>query len=568
MARIDATDALKMYQQAKTTRNPNESDWRLCSAYCLPRQYNSWGSEGPTVYNGNTTSAAKRVAYDTTGVLSLPKYMAVLERISTPHNMVWQALEASDKDLMKQRRVRAYFDELRNLLFSYRYNPNSRFIQAQGEGYGNLGCYGTAPKLISHRKPNALLREHSILYKSYSLRDIFILTNDEGDVEMVFRRFWLNCRQFKTKFPGVDMPKCFAAVSMAGADQQESKYEEFVHIVMARNDYDPEALDARRHPIVGSYLCVTDQAYVDEEHGFRSMPYIISRTFTESGNPYGFSPAMQALSSMGVASAIKKTTLKQGQKAADPVILTHDDGVMNGGVDLRPGAVNPGGVNKDGRLLINTLPTGNFQISDRLLESERADIRDSFFVTVFQKFIDKPEMTARQVMEMVAEQSAQLSPTMGRIQSEDLAPSTMREIDVLIEMGKIADGPNAPGLQMPPELIEARGEYNMVWTSPMAKGMYAEEVSGFMDSVDLALKIAEATGDSSHLDTFDFNVALPEIAYRRNVPERWLSSPEIKEAKAQSRQAAQQQQQLLENAAPLSAAAKNIAEVQQGAANG
>lgn len=554
MARPLANEVIKRYTDAKQIRSRNENDWRMASAYCLPRQYNSWTTDGPALFGAGQTNA-KRIAYDTTGVRALPKYMAVLERMCTPHNMKWHGLVVSDRSLARKRRVREYFDVLRDELFRMRYESRANFKQAVSESYASIGVYGTGPVYYGQRTPNALYRGPSLLYRACPLRDIFILVNDEGEVDTVIRRFWLNIRQFYQKFPGVDLPQSMKVKTTNGAIPSDNDFFEFIHITNPRNDYDPESIDVRRHPITGSYICVADQVYVGDEQGYRSQPYLTPRTFTEAGDPYGFSPAMQALPALGTASAMKKTVLKQGQKAVDPVLLAHDDGVMNGVVDLRPGSVNYGGVDKQGRKLIQALETGNFNVSEKLLEEERMDINDCFFVTLFQILTETPEMTATEVMERIAEKSALLSPTMGRVQSELLGPGIMREIDILDEMGRLPE--------MPPELIEAKGQYEIVYTSPMAKGMYAEEVSGFMRAVETALRVVEATQDQSHLDHFNFNTAIPEMSEYMAVPARWMNDPKVKDAIREQRSADQQQQEILKNAAPIAGAMKTAAQMQE-----
>jgi hypothetical protein len=285
------------------------------------------------------------------------------------------------------------------------------------------------------------------------------------------------------------------------------------------------------------------------------MPYRIPRTATIAGNPYGISPAVSVLAALGGASTVKKTYLKQGNKAVDPVLLAYDDGVLNGEVDLRPGAVNYGGVDKQGRPLIQPLATGNFRVAETLLADERRDIEDSFFVTLFQILNDTPEMTATEVMERVAEKASLLSPTMGRLQSEFLGPCIEREIDMLDELGMLPE--------MPPELIEAKGEYEVVYTSPLAKGQYAEEVSGFMRAVEMALGVANATQDPSHLDHFDFDTAIPEISDYMAVPARWTNDPKKIEAKRENRNAQAQQAELLKNAPALASAAQTAASMGQ-----
>lgn len=565
MARPLATDMISRYTAAKTQRNMHENDWRMASAYCLPRHYSAWTHDGIPNYGGATSAVqTRRVSYDSTGVLALPKYVAILERLATPHSMVWHNVVANDRSLMRKSRVRAYYEELNRMLYTQRYAHRANFRRSSAEVYAQLGVYGTGPVYTGQRTPNALSRTPSLLYKACPLRDIFILLNDEGEVDTVFRRFYLNVRQFKQKFPNDPLPKCMAGSVIDGKAPDDNKYWEFFHVVQPRTDHDPMALDSRRHPIVSSYVCVAEQEYVGDESGFRSMPYLTPRTMTESGDAYGFSPAMQALPALGTASAMKKTILKQGQKAADPVLLAHDDGVMNGPVDLRPGAVNYGGVDKQGRKMIQALDGGNFNIATELLQEERRDINDSFFVTLFQILTETPEMTATEVMERVAEKAALLSPTMGALQSEFLGPCLEREIDILIEMGKIADRANAPGLQMPPELIEAQGEYEIIYTSPMAKAMYAEEISGFMRSVEMATNLVNATKDPSHLDHFNFDTAIPEIADYLAVPSRWMNDEERKGAIKDSRDEQAQESEIIQNAGPIAGALKAAQGLQQG----
>lgn len=559
---IEAKDVLRLYQEAKSIRSPHENDMRMAAAYCMPWDYAAWQSNGPATFQGmGGLDGAKRVSYDSTGVRSLPKYVSILERIATPNGQRWHNLMPSDTSLRKKARVRNYFDVLTDRLFKYRYNPNAGFRIATNEMYGAMGCYGNGPMYIGMRRPKNRAQQPGLRYISCPIRDVFFLVDDEGEVMIVFRRFWLNVRQFMRKFPGVAMPGSMANEA-AKPVPSETRYFEFVHAVAYRGDdeYDPTRLDAKRHPVTGRYVSVEGQEYVGEDTGYQSIPYKIPRTTTVSGNPYGYSPAIIAMSALGSASVMKKTQLKQGNKAVDPVILTHDDGVLNGEVDQRPGAVNPGGLNAQGKRLIDVLPTGNFQVSELMLQSERSDIEDSFFVTLFQILNETPEMTATEVMERAAEKAALLSPTMGRLQTEFIGPCIERELEVLAELGVLP--------QMPPELIEAQGEYEVVYTSPMAKGMYAEEVSGFMRSFEFALSAANATQDPSSLDHYDLDVAIPEIADYMAVPARWMASEDRVREKREGRAKAQEQQQLLQNAPALASAAATAQKMQGGGNDG
>lgn len=551
MARPDPNLIVKLYEDAKSSRSVHENDWRTASAYCLPAHYATWQTQGPATYN-QQNSAVRRVAYDTTGARSLPKYVSILERLATPAGQKWHNLTASDPSLRKKRRVRAYFDEVSALLFKMRYDPKARFRVSTNEMYMSMGVYGNGPLYIGERKVTKFNRVPGIKYVACPLRDIFMLVDDEGELYAVFRRFWVNIRQFKTKFPDVPLP---VRMQAEGAKEQPSEqtYFEIVHYVCPNEEYDAGAIDVRRHPVLGMYVMVDGKEIIGEPTGYRSMPYKIPRTATVAGDPYGYSPAVMALASLGGASQMKKTYLKQGNKAVDPVLLAHDDNMMNGEVDLRPGAVNYGGIDRQGRVLIRALESGDFRVAEALLQDERSDIEDSFFVTLFQILTETPEMTATEVMERVAEKASLLSPTMGRLQSEFLGPTIEREIDILAELGKLP--------KMPPELIEAQGEYEVVYTSPLAKSMYAEEVSGFMRSVEMALNVSTATQDTSHLDHYDFDVAIPEIADHMAVPARWMRDEDnIKSRRAQREQQAKEAQ-VMQNAPALASAAKTAADM-------
>jgi hypothetical protein len=72
---------------------------------------------------------------------------------------------------------------------------------------------------------------------------------------------------------------------------------------------------------------------------------------------------MLVLPALKTLNAQKTVFLKQGHRAADPVLLLADDGIV--GMDMRPGAQNKGGVNSDGKPLVHTLPTGDIKISSK-----------------------------------------------------------------------------------------------------------------------------------------------------------------------------------------------------------
>lgn len=501
------------YNQARAIRLPYESEWRRSAAYCLPAQYHLWQTAGTAPTTPNNPASTVVFAHDSTARKAVPKFTTICHRLATPKSQIWHKAQASNRDLMKIRAVQLYFGELNRVVWSARYEAKARFSAAQTLHYASQGVYGTGVKFISTRRVTPLSPRSGLHYRNVNLRDCYVLLDEEGNVDTVFRDLFLTARQAEQKFKMERLPQRVKN-ELAKPNPSETEKFHFIHAVMPREDYEPGRMDARRYPLASVYVGVEEKALMDDAGGYSSWPYIVSRHFPDDA--YGVSPAQFAREAIGSANAMKKTLLKQGQKAVDPVLIGFDDGIVNGRVDMRPGAYNPGGVSSDGRKLIQTLDVGRVDIGAELLQNEQRDIEDAFFVKLFQILVDTPEMTATEVMERVAEKAALLAPTMEQMQSEDLSPSFEREIDILDQLNRLPE--------MPPELIEAAGEYDVVWTSPLAKSQRAEEVSGFTRIVEMATAAAQVTQDTRPLRRINFDRAIPEIADVLSVPPEWLHS--------------------------------------------
>ena len=80
--------------------------------------------------------------------------------------------------------------------------------------------------------------------------------------------------------------------------------------------------------------------------------------------------------------------------------------------------------NKDGKKMIDVLPTGNIVVGEKMMDIEKAIIHDAFLVTLFQILIDTPQMTATEVLQRAQEKGMLLAPTAGRMQAEFLGQLT------------------------------------------------------------------------------------------------------------------------------------------------
>jgi hypothetical protein len=286
------------------------------------------------------------------------------------------------------------------------------------------------------------------------------------------------------------------------------------------------------------------------EGGYRSFPAAISNYATAPGEVFGRSPAMDVLPALKTLNAEKKTFLKAGHRAADPVLLTTDDGITD--PSLRPGALNKGGWSLDGKPLIGTLPVGNIQINEKMMDMERALIEDAFLVNLFQMALnlkDLPQMTATQVIEITNQKGILLAPTVGN-QEDDLGHMIERELDVAEAIGEFDDDPMPPRLK---EAMRAGHKIVPIYTSPLSRAMRAQEAAGFMRAVEFSKELINITQDPSHLDWADLDVAMPEMADIAGSPPSWTASQDKIDQKRKARAQAMAQQQKIQ-AMPAEAA--------------
>lgn len=532
-------EVLRRQQAMESERSTWETHWQEIAERVLVRQSGSFNS---TPIPGDKRTDKQ---YDPTAALALDRFSAAMESMLTPRNGKWHRLRATDPRLNKAARVRRFFDEVTDLLFRHRYSPRANFASQKHEEYISLGAFGTGALFTDRRMPGPNDPRGGLRYRAIHLAEIYFLENFQGVPDTAHRKFKLTARQALQQFDPARLPEKVHTRANEKPDEQL----EFLHCVLPREDLDPGKADYRGMPFASYYVLRDDKAVVGQG-GFQTFPYSISRYVTAPGETYGRSPAMTVLPAIKVLNEQKKTSLKMGHRLTDPIILGHDDGVLDT-FSLKPGAMVPGGVNAQGQKLVHTLdmPNGQLNNLDKLMEMERSVINDAFLVTLFQILVDTPQMTATEVLERAREKGALLAPTMGRQQSEALGPMIERELDILVDMGAMPS--------MPPELLEAAGEFSVEYDSPLSRSMRAEEASGFMRTLEFATAYANVSQDPSVFDHFDFDTALPEIADIQAVPARWMADPDKVAGKRDGR-AQQAQVQTMVDAAPSAAAMMKV----------
>src|SRR5271166_1711781 len=527
------SDIMADFSQLQMWRNTTANQWEEISELILPTSRN-------TFYYGNYNWPGVKKTdrqIDATGASALRTFAAICDSLLTPRNQFWHGLAADDEYVMKDRQTKLWFETVSRILFKERYTPDANFSSQNQQNYTSLGAFGTASMYIDVLDTRPTGGVPGLRYRALPLGETFFRENHQGIIDYMIRWFRLTPRQ---------------------VEQKSELLYNFLHAIRPREDgsYDPERLDARGKPWMSHYVSMEGRCLMQDEGGYRMFPVAATRFDQTPGEMYGRSPAMLVLPALKTLNAQKRTFLKQGHRAADPVLLLADDGIVN--LNLRPGATNAGMMTQDGKPLVGVLPTGEIQISKEMMQEEKSIILDAFYVSLFQILTETPTMTATEVIERANEKGILLAPTMGRQQSEYLGPTIHREIDLLSYLRKLPP--------MPPRLREAKGSYQVVYTSPLARAARAQEAAGFMRTVETAKEITSITQDPSYLDPFDFDTAIPAIAEIQSVPPSWMASDDqiaVKRKNRAQQQAAQAQVQAMPAQAAMMKA--RAAMVQSGA---
>ena len=530
------SDIVMKQGQLESNRAVFESHWTEIAERCLPRQDD---------FQSQRTEGAKRTEkiFDATAVLALDRAASAIDSLITPATQTYHQLEPAEESLAEDHEVRLYLDDLTKLLFRMRYKPAANFASQAHECYVGLMAFGTMGMFIDD------VLGVGTRYKSIPLPELYIAENHAGIIDYIHRKFPLSARAAYQKW-GDKLPD----VIKKSVEKEPFRKFEFIHCVRPNDNIAPRRKDFRGMAWSSFYVSIEGKALLSEG-GYRTNPYAISRHVTAPRETYGRSPAMMVLPDIKMVNEMEKTIIRAAHKIVDPPLLLYGDGILSA-FATRPGALNFGGVDEQGRQLVHPMKTGsNLPIALEMTEQKRKVINDAFYVTLFQILVQNPQMTATEALIRAQEKGQLLAPTVGRQQSEFLGPTITRELDIASAAGVLPP--------MPDSLRDTGGGVKVVYTSPLARLRRAEDGVAIMRTIEAVAPIANIKPEV--MDLFDDDALVRELASINGVPAKVLRTKDAVAALREQRQAAQQEQTLLDGAETAANAAKSMAQAQQAA---
>lgn len=334
-------------------------------------------------------------------------------------------------------------DEVKKYLQKYdeamygEYN-NSNFYAILPEWFRDAGSIGTA-SLYTEEDIGRKVATHTVIHP----REVFIAEDVYGNVDTVFRKFFLTAKQAVDKFdkPGDKLSQTIKD----NAEDHPEKRHEFIHAVFYNTDRMFGSLLSKDKQYASIYVEMTiDATNLDgtvRESGFDINPYAVWRLRKNSDEIYGYSPAADAMVSIKKLNQMSRTLLKMAQMAAESPLNIPEH--MRGHTQIKPDGHN---YFERGGDKISAINTGSqYPIAIDREDKVRQIIEDAYgvdFFLVLQRA--EREMTATEILERQAEKSVILGPQVDSLEREGL---TKANDNVHV----IADG--AGRLPPPPQIL-------------------------------------------------------------------------------------------------------------------
>lgn len=392
-------------------------------------------------------------AYDGTPQSALGIWADGMQGVMVSQTLRWFVSEMEDIRMNSVDEVRQFLQEYDEAMYSeYR---RSNYYAVLPEWFRDAGSIGTAT-LYTEEDIGNETQVHTAIHP----REIFIEENHYGDVDVVFRKFFLTARQAVQKF---QENKLNPDIITDAGERPDKRYE-FIHAVFPNEDRQFNKLTSTNKRFKSVYVQIKgfqtqdgSDGLVVSEGGYDINPYAVWRFRKNSDEIYGYSPAADAIIETFSLNQIGKTMLKAAHLSVEGPYNVPEH--MRGNVRIEPKGYNYY-ENKDVITPVHTkidFPVG-IDREEKLIDLLESKYRVKFFLTLQRS---EREMTATEVMERKSEIAVLMGPQVDQLVREGLS----RKFDMVSFLADRAGRLPEP----PPILQESGGRINIRFVGPLAQ---------------------------------------------------------------------------------------------------
>ncbi|CAI1205475.1 Bacteriophage head to tail connecting protein [Serratia entomophila] len=532
----------KQLSQLVTARTSYDSHWKELSDFILP----NCGRFLTTDAGRNKRNT--KVVDPTGGLASRTLESGMLSGITSP-TRPWFSLSTPDKQLMDSWPVKMWLSQVVELMNDVMNKSN--WYQSLTVLYRYLGTFATGAISILEDEED-VIRTHVLPIGSY-----YISNSDRLQVDTVFRKFSMTCRQLVAKF-GLD--NVSDSVKSAWDTGAYETWFEVVHAVLPNTNRDTGKLNSKNKRYSSVYYESGGSGdKLLSESGFDEMPILVPRWDINGEDAYGSScPGILALGGVKALQLQQKRKDQAIDKLVNPPMVAPSS-MKNERLSLLPGDVSY--VNGAGDMGgFKPAYEINPRISELLesIQDGRQLTNECYFVPLFNMFsnINTRSMPIEAVNEMRDEKMLQIGPVLDRLNDELLDPAIDRIFNIMNRRG-----------MLPPPPEELQGQpLRVEYTSVMAQAQKAVGIGSIERFVGFIGNMA-AAGFQQAVDKLDVDQAIDEYGDMLGVPTTITKSDEQVQAEREQRAQQQQAAQNLQMGAGAADIAKTLSQSGTGDPN-
>jgi hypothetical protein len=534
-------DIRARFNAVKSARNTVQQTWARIEEFIAPyrgRFFEDSRSEGgvkwtyETVRDSTALESNKLLASNLNGNLTSP----VVQWFDVGFRDQNMATDADAKQWLEEC-SRSVWIELQE----------SAFNLHMAEAYEDLTSYGTTFLLEEYDE-----KEDRIEFQCVPLIEAYFEADAQNRIHTFYRQKKMTPLQMIDKF-GDDVPDDIKDAALIPS-QAEAK-EDVIFCIFKRpgivDDGQPKAPELR--PIGFKWIRLKDATLLGTEGGYFEMPVFVGRWSTVPESIWGVGPSHAALPDVLEINELIRLRARALSKDIDPPILTTERGLL-GDLDLDPGGLSVVRSLDE----IRPLTSGaNYPAVNGAITELRQAIREMYYVNRLD-LKESPAMTATEVNARIQQMQKLIGPTLGRLQSDLLAPLIERTFRIMTRVGKLPPMPEVLTQGNQPDL-----DIEFIGSLPMTQRM--DTVSSIQDFIAFVMNSAQM--DPAALDRLDIDGAIKAYHDARGTPATAIKSDQavkvIRENRAKQQAAEQMMQEQATEASTLKDAASGITQMSE-----
>lgn len=513
--------ALERFRSLEQDRSPYEAIWDRVAEYIFPRRHFELSYGAPRI--------RPRRMVDTTAVVANERLAALLFGYMMPPYRPWvrPTVTAREPSPTEAR----WFERRQKFMFAGLQSPRSSFTSAGHESLQDDVAFGSSVIWTGNSRV-----DKRAIHKAMPLKECYWCENDEGVVDLLYRRFFMSIRNAVRAYP---TPKLLEKIA---ATPQSTEMIEFLHVVDPREDGIARAF-ATRKPFRSLMISATTKE-VASESGFDTFPYAVTRLKKRPGENYGEGMGWDALPLAMALNEMFETVMRAGELDADPPMVSMIGQIPR--LDRRPGGLTNltasqlRRVDNPEQVLRRLYEGGNVTTSVELVRDLRAQLQFLYYID-WMSVPDGGNTTATEIFERRDIRLRSMTPVVSRGEAEKLTSIADRLFDITQDQ-----------FERPPASLD-KEELGWEYFSPLAQAQQAAALETF-DRVVTMLDRA-AVHDPEVADEINLKSHLRTAALAAGLPIADIQTPEEKQRIRDARnQKAAREQALLEAQAGAGAA--------------